>query len=178
MDVSDKIESGYWARYLERFKRFEPRTILELGVLQGASLDLWRERFPDAQIVGIDRDPPESNSSWQTITGEQDDVGVLVRASLDRGGYWDLVVDDCEHVGAKSEASFWALWPYVRSGGCYVVEDWGTGYWPGWIDHDSGHSMVDFVKSLVDHIDDCGSGDGVGIRSVEFVPGQVFIWKA
>jgi hypothetical protein len=176
VSTSDKIESGYWERYLARFRDLQPSAILELGVLEGASLDLWATRFPGADVVGLDRDPPPSTDTWTTYEGQQEDVWLLNRMSAIHGG-WDLVVDDCEHVGAKSALTFRTLWPHVRPGGCYVVEDWGTGYWPGWADYGTGHSMVDFTKSLVDLIEDSGSDRADGVRAVEFVPGQCFVWK-
>lgn len=177
MSTSDKIESGYWDRYLERFLDFTPTSILELGVLEGASLDLWAGQFPDADIVGLDREPPPSTDAWTTYEGEQDDLWLLAAMTREHGGGWDLIVDDCEHVGVKSGLAFHTLWPHLRSGGCYVIEDWGTGYWPGWADFGTGNSMVDFVKSIVDLIDNNGSGHDYGVRSVEFAPGQCFVWK-
>lgn len=42
--------------------REQPFTLLELGVWSGASLEMWRDSFPRATIVGIDLGPPELES--------------------------------------------------------------------------------------------------------------------
>jgi len=179
MTPSDKIESGYWERYLARFEGFEPASILELGVLDGASLTLWEERFPQARVVGFDRElvTPPPDTRWTAFACDQGDTVMLDALSRIHGG-WDLIVDDAAHEGALSLASFTTLWPHLRPGGWYIVEDWCTGYWPGWVDFGSGHSMVDFVKGLVDLLPGAAGPGTLGIASVEFVPGQVFIRKA
>jgi hypothetical protein len=69
------------------------------------------------------------------VLGQQDDAELLARISDEhapRG--WDLVIDDCSHVGALARASFLALFPRVRRGGYYVIGDWATGYWDEWSD--------------------------------------------
>jgi hypothetical protein len=82
----------------------------------------------------------------------------------------DLVIEDASHIGYLSKITFDIVFPFLKSGGAYFIEDWGTGYWDSWIDgsrfqifhqvphnnnipkripsHDFG--MVGFVKSLVD----------------------------
>jgi len=85
---------------------------------------------------------------------------------------FDLIIDDASHIGHAAAASYAALFPRLKSGGLYVIEDWGTGYYDDWPDgghyqkinvesfdglvpkrlpsHDFG--MVGFVKSLVDDV--------------------------
>lgn len=48
---------------------------------------------------------------------------------------FDVVIDDCSHVGHLARASFWHLFDnHLKPGGFYVIEDWGTGYWDFWPD--------------------------------------------
>lgn len=181
MQPSDKIISGYWDRYLEVFAGCEFDYILELGVLEGASLELWSQEWPGAHVVGIDRDPPvcEPGGAWKTFRCEQADQTLLRQISEAEAPHgWDLIVDDASHEGDLTMASFDALWPTLRSNGVYVIEDWGTGYWPGWPDHGSGHSMVDMIYRMVDGIDGSGAGMDLGIRHIEIHPGQCFVWKS
>jgi hypothetical protein len=57
---------------------------------------------------------------------------------------------------AEVGLAFDTLFPHIRPGGFYVVEDWGTGYWPNWPDGElpqsSNHlaGMVGLVKQFVD----------------------------
>jgi len=68
----------------------------------------------------------------------------------------DVVIDDCSHLAEPTRLAFDTLFPHVRPGGFYVVEDWGTGYWPSWPDGKLPQSrnhlagMVGLVKEFVD----------------------------
>jgi len=122
----------------ERFlgDRQRPVTLLELGVLDGESLLLWRSFFPRSTLVGFDRQLPKHCVPTSNVTlyrGEQDDVEWLAHIGKNSGPF-DIIVDDCSHFGELSKISFWALWPYLKAGGLYVVEDWGTGYLKDWPD--------------------------------------------
>jgi hypothetical protein len=48
----------------------------------------------------------------------------------------DLVADDCSHRYEQTKASFNVLFPRLRPGGLYLIEDWGSAHWPG--DHWQG----------------------------------------
>ena len=39
----------------------------------------------------------------------------------------DIVIDDASHVGAWSLRLYRALFPFLRPGGFYMIEDWATG---------------------------------------------------
>lgn len=48
---------------------------------------------------------------------------------------FDVIIDDCSHVGELARVSFWHLFDnHLKPGGLYVIEDWGTGYWDFWPD--------------------------------------------
>jgi hypothetical protein len=55
-------------------------------------------------------------SEWNSLTGQKS---------------FDLIVDDASHSYSLSIASFNGLFPYVRPGGVYVIEDWGWAHWNG-----------------------------------------------
>lgn len=98
--------------------------ICELGVLCGGSLALWKERIPNAIVVGVDNNPeamwPEGTHK---VLMDQDDPKlpeILAAISPE----YDMIVDDCSHIGYLTMDSFRLLWPLVRPGGYYVIEDW------------------------------------------------------
>ena len=43
----------------------------------------------------------------------------------------DLVVDDASHFYTETRETFRALFPRLRPGGIYIVEDWGWAHRPG-----------------------------------------------
>lgn len=166
--------------------------LLELGNDRGGSLRLWRDYFPEGRILGVDQSPlPDLGERILTYTGKQDNAGLLQHISDTRTGGlgWDFVIDDCSHLRGPTEISFQTLWPYVRAGGWYCIEDWGTGYWPsvdGALYHPNHASgMVGFVKSLVDEVatPDWSSTLGNGrhlttqVKSVTFYHGHVLVEK-
>jgi hypothetical protein len=138
---SDKIAN----RYLERYDPIlEPMiekkiVLLELGVLEGGSLLLWRDYFPLGTIVGIDVSPPKNfrpGERIHTFEGNQADRRFLSHvANLTAPGGFDIIIDDASHLGELTKTAFWHLFEnHLKPGGLYVIEDWGTGYWDDWPD--------------------------------------------
>jgi hypothetical protein len=79
---------------------------------------------------------PDTSGRIKTYAGGQDDPDLLdrIRAECAPDGF-DLIIDDCSHMGRLTKASYWHLYPrHLRPGGIYVIEDWGTGYWDSWSD--------------------------------------------
>lgn len=168
-----------YAIYDRYFRDFSDRpvTLLELGVYTGESLKVWASYFPRGTVIGVDIMENRADfSGYPNIVFEradQTDSGRLKEICLAHAaGGLDIIVDDASHIGQYSAASYAALFPYLKSGGLYIVEDWGTGYFDDWPDgnhfqrfcseavdgqiarripsHDFG--MVGFVKSLVDEV--------------------------
>ncbi len=113
---------GYTRFYDEVFApyRHRPVTMLEIGVAVGGSLMLWDEYFdhPQARIVGIDKAPFRTHY-WGRVEVVLEDVLTWDPT----GRSFDLVVDDGSHLYAEVRSAFTKLWPLVRPGGLYVVED-------------------------------------------------------
>jgi SAM-dependent methyltransferase len=164
---------GSYRRLLERHRRDKLR-ILELGVSSGASLLVWHDYLPYATIVGVDiAEQPariREQDNIHFIQGSQDDPAVLDRAAAIVGGSFDVIIDDASHIGYLTKRSLNYLFPrYLAPGGCYVIEDFGTGFLdaypdgrsfaePDWNDaiegnalfHSSQFGMVGVVKQLVE----------------------------
>jgi hypothetical protein len=128
--------AGPYERHLARF-RHEPVTLLEIGIGHyldpargGESLRMWKAYFPAATIIGLDIED-KSHFAEERITivvGDQADR-VVLRDIATRHGPFDIVIDDGSHRSEHVIATFEALFPHVRDGGVYVVEDLQTSYW-------------------------------------------------
>ncbi|HEX4187119.1 MAG TPA: class I SAM-dependent methyltransferase [Solirubrobacteraceae bacterium] len=132
---------------LLRHLRKRAFTLLELGVWGGHSLQMWRDAFPRATIVGVDLAPPELTLGPRVhvIQGDQADAALMqrVRDELAPGGF-DVIVDDASHIGITTARSLQVLYErHLRPGGIYVIEDWGTGYLPDWQDGGRMASSLD-----------------------------------
>ena len=58
----------YYSKTFESFRDRKHLTIVEIGVHQGESLELWHKFFSDANVIGIDRSPVNYTPSSKNIT--------------------------------------------------------------------------------------------------------------
>lgn len=110
----------------------EPIRLLEIGVRDGGSLEVWRKYFgANAVIAGIDKDPKslESDPPEQVFLGDQTDQEVLRRAIAFLGGPPHVVIDDGSHHRRHQWRTFDFLFPRLPDGGLYFMEDTHTSYW-------------------------------------------------
>lgn len=149
-----------WTHYLDIYDRHlsnwrgKPVRMLEIGVAQGGSLELWRKYLgSQATLFGIDLDPGCASvvdAPNQVRIGSQDDPAFL-RSVVDEMGGVDIVLDDGSHVGRHQWASFSCLWPMLSIGGLYIIEDLHSSYW---LSHEGGYgrnsSGIGLIKQLVD----------------------------
>ena len=123
---------------------FAARRIFELGIWDGGSVVFWNEVFRPERLVAVDlanRDDDPLFDAYVTSQGARDriethwqtdqrDVARLRELACSFGGPLDLVVDDASHVYAPTKVSFETLFPFLRPGGIFVIEDWAWGHWP------------------------------------------------
>lgn len=114
--------------------RLTAKKVMELGVWHGGSLRMWRDYFPNAQVYGVENDFSQiEGDDWERITlmkadgGERDSLADLVSKI---GGEFDLIVDDASHKMADQQTALAVLFPHVKPGGFYVVEDCHTSFFP------------------------------------------------
>jgi len=128
-------------------------SILELGVFRGASLLLWEEAFPNAQVYGVDIKPrhdmliSDANTRIKTFKGRQEDEQFMSSQVIPRGPF-DIIIDDGGHKPLEMRGSFNLLWESVRPGGWYVVEDLYGNYRKGRIQH----TIMEHLKNMVDEM--------------------------
>jgi SAM-dependent methyltransferase len=140
-DTDKAAHTHYLRNYEEFFRPLADRDIrlLELGIYHGGSLLLWRDYFERGLIIGLDLNPVELEDPTGRIRvyqGGQQDTALLDRVARECAPEgFDIIIDDCSHVGQLARVSFWHLFDkHLKPGGLYVIEDWGTGYWDAWPD--------------------------------------------
>jgi len=140
-DTDKAAHTHYLRNYEEYFRPLLDRDIrlLELGVLHGGSLQLWRDYFERGLVVGLDLNPvrvDDPTGRIRVYQGGQQDTELLDRVARECAPEgFDVIIDDCSHVGDLARVSFWHLFEHhLKPGGLYVIEDWGTGYWDFWPD--------------------------------------------
>jgi SAM-dependent methyltransferase len=136
---TDKISHGYAPVYEHLASRITQwPTILEVGVGDGSGMDYFRQTFKGAHVFGIDNRQTELAD---VLHAEQDDPQLAARIQAFAAGrhqelislpqpvdpadvLFDLVVDDASHNNVLTYYTLINLWPVVRPGGFYVIEDW------------------------------------------------------
>jgi hypothetical protein len=121
-----RFQHDYLRHYDSIFARFRHLdiTILEIGILGGASLRMWQQYFPSARIVGVDINPGcriHQNDRVAVEIGSQDDPGFLM--GLCQKYQPTIIIDDGSHRADHVIFTFERLFPLVNDGGCYVIED-------------------------------------------------------
>jgi len=114
-----------YARLLEPYRKLSPCRLLEIGIKRGSSLRAWKEIFPRLQLAAIDIDPATANNAPDGCgvhIGDQGDMTFL-DAVIAAEAPWDIVIDDGSHRIDHQKDTFEKLWPHVRPGGLYVIED-------------------------------------------------------
>ena len=139
MQSSDKgYHHGYHRYYYPILKEFEfyPIRLLEIGVDDGKSMDIWKSFFnkPD-HIYGIGyknyqtKEIEKVNDHMTLYMGDQSSKVFLNRMIETSGGQFDVIIDDGSHVPSHVITSFETLWGALKPGGYYIIEDIETSYW-------------------------------------------------
>lgn len=155
--VSDKwsIYLFEYGRLFDAFRR-HPVRLLEIGIQNGGSLEVWSDFFPAAQkIVGCDIDPlcgdlqfadPKISVVVGNANSDTAQAEILGHASA-----FDLVIDDGSHFSSDIVKSFARYFPFLTEGGLFVAEDLHCSYWK---EFEGGlfdpHSSIAFFKRLAD----------------------------
>ncbi len=157
--VSDKWES-YLPVYEYHLSPFKERAIdlLEIGVQNGGSLNIWSRYFSKARsIIGCDINPQccKLRYSDPRISVVVGDINRSATVSDIKciSPYFDIIVDDGSHYSSDIIESFQCLYLALKPGGVYIVEDLHCSYWKafeGGLAYE--RSAVEFFKKLIDII--------------------------
>ncbi len=157
---------NYTPHYQTHFRKykFKNNTILEIGVggynesLRGGnSLRMWKSYFPFSKIYSLDIYDKSflEERRIKIFKGSQVDISFLDKLTNETGDF-DLIIDDGSHINEHVITSFKLLFPKLKKGGIYVVEDTQTSYWEEYggnsTNLDSKHTIYGYFKSLIDSL--------------------------
>jgi hypothetical protein len=145
-----------YERYIGRFRGLAGFKMLEIGISQGGSLDMWRAYFgAEAQLVGVDVDPRcvcYQSANTAVRIGSQEDRAFL-RSLVREFGSFDVILDDGGHTMTQQIITFEELYPTVRPGGTYIVEDVHTSYhapFGGGLRREG--TFIEYAKTKIDEL--------------------------
>jgi hypothetical protein len=95
------------------------------NALGGASMRMWYDYFPQASIFGADIHDASflDNDRVRTFRVDQGERDELVAMAEQVPGGFDVVIDDGSHRPDHQQITFGALFPYLKPGGVYFIED-------------------------------------------------------
>lgn len=137
---TDKGIWGYTPAYEQHLgpMRQSARNILEIGIcgfrdipnnVVGASLFAWREYFPHAHVYGLDNDgrfifnDQERITTCLTDAYDHSHLQSTMRFFGNKHETYDFICDDAVHDPGPQSLLLASLWPYVKVGGIYAIEE-------------------------------------------------------
>jgi hypothetical protein len=149
----------YLKEYDEKFQPYQDKKlrILEIGIQNGGSLEIYADYFPNAQIIlGCD-----INENCKNLTYSEQNIQVIVGDATQNStfeqiqphGKFDIIIEDGSHTSPDIVKTFCKYFNELNEGGLFVIEDLHCSYWNGFtggIFHPL--SSISFFKRLVDII--------------------------
>jgi len=151
-----------WQHYFEIYDRHFSRfrgtdvCIVEFGVYQGGSLQMWKQYFgSNCKIFGIDINPHCKKLEEEQIEifiGDQEDR-IFLKELAEKIPRIDILIDDGGHEMKQQMNTFEVLFPHIDKNGVYLCEDMHTSYWPKFGGGYKKHStFVEYSKNFIDSI--------------------------
>lgn len=180
------VQKARWAveEYAALVERLRPETIFEVGVLRGGSIALMALLAEPRKLVAADISPDRLPHLDEFIAArglgdsvsvhfgvDQSDAPALNRiCETELPGEIDLVIDDASHNLEPSRITFDTLFPRLRPGGIFVLEDWSWAHAPIPIrEHRTALSVMVFELAMA-----CARHPGV-IERVEINRGWALV---
>lgn len=189
-------KSSQHHNYCEIYERYftnKNANLLEIGYggyhyaqRGGESARMWLD-FMTGKVTSIDiyDKTPFKNERFKFFKGSQVDANFLSDVILERGVF-DYIIDDASHINSLTIKTFEILFPTLKSGGIYVIEDCETSYWEEIATDGTdfkgsrnpyGHedtSIMNYMKRMTDRLN---FDNPFKIKSIHFYKEMIFILK-
>ena len=156
----------------------------------GRSLQMWSDFFPKSTVYGVDVHPKtlRLGKRIKVFQGDQRDAAFL-NDLVDKIGEVDIIIDDASHLNDHTIRTFEILFPRLKDGGIYVIEDLNNSYWPSHggdsRDLNNPATIMNFLKRRVDGLnhkefvlpDYKPDYEDLHITALHFYHNLVFIYK-
>ena len=146
----------YFKIYDEIFKPYIDKkiTFVEIGILDGGSLEIWSNYFgTKARIIGIDINPEckkFENKNIEIFIGNQSDQNFW-KKFYEEVGKVDIVLDDGGHTNKQQIITTIKSVPNINDGGLLVIEDTHTSYMKEF-GNPQKFSFINFSKKIIDDV--------------------------
>lgn len=124
-----EIYEKYFSKYRNKLENF-----LEIGLWQGDSIRMWRDYFTTGNLVGadiLDLSHVVLPNTQIHICDQSDrnQLNDLVKKTFNE---FDIIIDDGGHWQHQQQITLGFMFPYLKSGGVFVIEDLHTANHPAY----------------------------------------------
>ena len=130
---SDKITHHGYHRFYPWFlahMRDKSVNVLEIGIDETESIELWNSYFDNLNLHAIDIDKKTFEDKSVTLHQlDQSNAQELNNFAKQIDIQFDLILDVGSHVPTHQMLTLEKLWGLVKPGGVYIIEDIETSYW-------------------------------------------------
>ena len=165
--AAESRHSGKWQHYFSIYERHLSRfrgrktRLLEIGVQNGGSIDVYREFFgASLEYIGLDINRACKQLERHYSSGVRIEIGDsgdrrFMSELGSRLDPLDIVIDDGSHLPAHQRTAFEALYHHVSGDGVYLVEDLHTNFFPSYGGgRRSTSTFLAYAKELTDALHD------------------------
>ena len=148
--------SAYFQVYEDLLSKYRNKkiTFVEVGVLNGGSLFMWRDFFgPEARIIGVDFNPLAKRweeDGFEIFIGSQSSPDFW-RDFFSSIGMVDVLLDDGGHTNEQQIVTTHQSIPFIKDGGLLIVEDVHASYFKDF-GNPSKYSFINYAKLFIDGI--------------------------
>ena len=148
--------SNYFRIYDQIFNKYKNKkiTIVEIGILNGGSLFMWKDYFRKrARIIGIDLNPKAKKwkkYGFEIFIGDQSNV-LFWKKFFKQVGKVDIIIDDGGHTNKQQIIALNETIPFIKHNGMLVIEDVHSSYMTKF-SNPSKYSFINYCKKLIDQL--------------------------
>lgn len=133
----------------------EQLTLAEIGIFKGASLLMWRDYFPQAEIHGYEYSKSFINHFKENFSSERINLYEIdvtrdasIRSSFKAAGLlYDIIIDDSTHQMDDQIRIIQNVYPFLKPGGIFIVEDIFKKY--------KEQDYIDKLESVLENFSSC-----------------------
>ena len=92
-------------------------------------MSLWNKYVPNATIHGMDIDEKPSINGSIMYKVDQSNESELTLWANNKDSLFSVIIDDGSHVPEHQALTIETIWPTLRPGGIYIIEDIETSWW-------------------------------------------------
>lgn len=171
----------FYEKHISKF-RSNLTNLFEIGIYQGDSIRMWREYFPSGNLLAIDivdmsHIVLDNTQLHVCDQSDRDQLSDLIQKTYKS---FDIIIDDGGHMMHQQQISLGYLFPYLASGGVFVIEDLHTSGNSGYTRRGDTETlwMLEHYVNTGDIVSNCMTGEEISylldnIQSVTIEQGNV-----